>query len=340
MPISKEYLVKRLILLVLVVIGVLLITFIITRIVPARPELLWAGPHATIEQIQKAREQLHLDKPIHIQFILYLQDFFLGNWGTSWRTRSPVLVDVLSSLTATLELIIIAFTIAFIIGVPFGVLAAIKKYTWIDDVARIVTVVGASIPVFWLALIVQLIFGTWLGILPSAKRVDEWVVIVTRFKQITGFYLIDSILQGNYMVFIDSLRHIILPAIVLASYPFCLSARMTRAVMMEVSTEPHIRSLIAWGLPQRTILFKYSLRNTLVPVIASIGLSFGYTIIGAFMVELVFVWPGIGLYAAMSLLSFDYPAVIGCVLIVAIFYCIINTLVDVIHSAIDPRVRL
>ncbi len=340
MPINREYLVKRLLLLIFVVIGVLFITFIITRVIPARPELLWAGPHATIDQITKAREQLNLDKPPHIQFILYLQDFFLGNWGVSWRTRSPVLTDVLSSLTATLELIIVAFTIALILGVPFGVLAAIKKYTWIDDLARIITVVGASLPVFWLALIAQLVFGTWLEVLPSAKRVDEWVVIVTGFKQITGFYLIDSLIQGNFMVFVDSLKHIILPAAVLASYPFCLSARMTRAVMMEVLTEPHVRSLIAWGVPQRMIFFKYSLRNTLAPVIASIGLSFGYTIVGAFMVELVFVWPGIGFYAAMSLLSFDYPAVIGCVVIVAIFYCIINTVVDVIHSVIDPRVKL
>lgn len=340
MPINREYLAKRLLLLIFVVVGVLSITFIITRIIPARPELLWAGPHATIEQIRKAREQLNLDKPPYVQFILYLQDFFLGNWGISWRTRSPVLADVLSSLTATLELIIIAFAIALLLGVPFGVLAAIKKYTWIDDVARITTVVGASVPVFWLALIVQLIFGTWLGVLPSAKRVDEWVTIVTGFKPLTGFYLIDSLIQGNLTVFSDSLKHVILPAAVLASYPFCLSARMTRAVMVEVLTEPHVRSLIAWGLPQRIILFKYSLRNTLAPVIASIGLSFGYTIVGAFMVELVFVWPGIGFYAAMSLLSFDYPAVIGCVVTVAIFYCIINTVVDVIHSVIDPRVKL
>lgn len=340
MPVSKEYLAKRLILLTIVVLGVLFITFIITRIVPARPELLWAGPHATIEQIDKARKQLHLDKPIYVQFILYLQDFFQGNWGVSWRTRTPVLVDVMSSLTSTLELIIIAFAFALIVGVPLGVFAAIKKYTWVDDLVKTITVVGASIPVFWLALIIQLVFGNWLGMLPSAKRVDEWIVIVTGFKQITGFYLIDSLIQGNYMVFIDSLRHIILPAIILASYPFCLSARMTRAMMIEVLTEQHVRSLTAWGLPQRIILFKYSLKNMLAPVIASIGLSFGYTIIGAFMVELVFVWPGIGFYAAMALLSFDYPAVVGCVLIVAIFYCVINTFVDIIHSALDPRVKL
>ncbi|MCS7126732.1 MAG: ABC transporter permease [Aigarchaeota archaeon] len=340
MPVSKEYIVKRIILLIFVILGVLFITFVITRLIPARPELLWAGPHATIEQIERARKQLHLDKPIYIQFILYLQDFLTGNWGISWRTKSPVIVDVLSTLTATLELVIIAFFFAFIIGIPVGVLAALKKYSWIDDLTRIITVVGASIPVFWLALIVQLVFGSWLGILPSAKRVDEWIVIVTGFKPVTGFYLLDSVIQGNLPVFIDTVKRIILPALVLAAYPFCLSTRMTRAVMIEVLSEQHVKSLIAWGLSKKTILFKYSLKNTIVPVIASLGLSFGYTIIGAFMVELVFVWPGIGFYAAMSLLSFDYPAVIGCVITVAIFYSIINTLVDMIHSIIDPRVRL
>lgn len=340
MPVSKEYLFKRTILLAFVVFGVIFITFMITRVIPARPELLWAGPHATLEQIEKARRQLHLDKHVYLQFILYLQDLFFGNWGISWRTRTPVLSDIISSLTATLELIIIAFIIALMAGIPLGILAAIKKYSWIDDVVRVITVIGASIPVFWLALIVQLTFGMWLGLLPSAKRVDEWVVITTGFKPITGFYIIDSILQGNLLVLVNSIQHIILPAIVLAAYPLCLSARMTRAVMIEVLSEQHIRSLMAWGLPQRLILFKYSLKNTLAPLIASLGLSFGYMIVGAFMVELVFVWPGIGFYAAMSLLSFDYPAVTGCVIIVAIFYCIINTLIDIIHSVIDPRVRL
>jgi len=340
MPVSKEYIFRRVILLGFVIFGVIFITFIITRVIPARPELLWAGPHATIEQIEKARRQLHLDKPPYLQFILYLQDFIFGNWGISWRTRMPVLSGILSSLTATLELIIIAFAIAVIAGVPLGILAAIKKYSWIDDVVRVLTVTGASVPVFWLALIVQLVFGTWLGLLPSAKRVDEWVVVATGFKPITGFYIIDSVLQGNLPVLVNSLEHILLPAMVLAAYPFCLSARMTRAVMMEVLSEQHVRSLIAWGLPQRLILFKYSLKNTLAPLIASLGLSFGYTIVGAFMVELVFVWPGIGFYAAMSLLSFDYPAVIGCVVIVAVFYCVINTLIDIVHSVIDPRVKL
>jgi len=339
-PVSKEYIVKRALSLIAVVFGAAIITFVITRVVPARPELLWAGPHATMEQIEQARKILHLDDPIYVQLGYYLKDLITGNWGISWRTKSPVLTGILSALPATLELIIVAFAIAMAIGIPLGIIAALKRGTLVDHILRVVTVSGASAPVFWLALIAQLVLSNWLGLLPSAKRVDEIIVIETGFKPITGFYLLDSLLQGNIPVFIDALKHIILPALVLSLYPLCLSARMTRALTIEVLNEWHIRSALAWGLPRKVVLYKYALKNIIAPVIASLGLSFGYTLIGAFMVELVFVWPGIGMYAAMSLLSFDYPAVIGCVLFVAIFYSVINTIVDIIHAIIDPRVKL
>lgn len=340
MPLSKEYLVERLLLLVIVVLGVLIITFIITRIIPAHPELLWAGAHPTEEQIEKARKELKLDKPIYIQLYYYLIDFFSGNWGVSWRTRQPVLADIKNTLPATLELVIVAFIIAIALGIPLGILATLKRNTWVDHTIRVVSVLGASVPVFWLALILQLILSNKLGILPGAKRVDEYVVYETGFREITGFILLDSLIERNIPVFLNALKHIILPAIVLSFYPFGLSARMTRALMIEALNEPYARSAFAWGLPRRLVVYKYVLKNVIAPVIASLGLSFGYTIIGAFMVELVFVWPGLGLYAAMSLLSYDYPAIIGCVVVVAIIYSVINTIVDIIHATIDPRVKL
>ncbi len=340
MPVSKEYIVKRVTLLILVVFGVLIITFVITRLIPAHPELLWAGPHATMEQIERARKELHLNDPIHVQLYYYLLNFVRGDWGVSWRTRSPVLHDVLSALPTTLELVIVAFIIAVIIGMPLGVYAALRRDRLADHIIRILTVLGASVPVFWLALIVQLVFGSWLHVLPAAKRVDEMLVLRTGFRPITGFYLLDSLIEGNIPVFLDVLRHMILPAIVLSLYPLSLCARMTRALMVEVLNEQYIRAARAWGLPGKLVTFKYALKNAIAPVIASLGLSFGYTIIGAFMVELIFVWPGIGFYAAMSLLSFDYPAIVGVIVIVAIFYSVINMVVDIIHAIIDPRVRL
>jgi len=176
--------------------------------------------------------------------------------------------------------------------------------------------------------------------LPAGGRVDDYLVYETGFKPVTGFYLLDSLIQGNLPVFIDVLKHIIMPALVLAIYPLSLSSRMSRSLMIEVLNENHVRSLEVWGIPKRTILLKYALRNVIVPVIASLGLSFGYTLIGAFMVELIFVWPGLGYYAGMSLLSYDYPAIIGVVVLVAIFYSFINLVVDLIHAWLDPRVRL
>ncbi len=340
MPINREYIVKRAISLIFVVLGVIVITFIITRVIPARPELLWAGPHATIEQIERARRELHLDKPIHIQLWYYFTDLFTGNWGISWRTRMPILPSILGALPATLELVVFAFILAIAIGIPLGISAAIRRGSSVDNIIRIFSVSGASTPVFWLALLLQLVLCNWLGLLPAAKRVDEYIVLSTGFRPITGFYIIDSLIQGNMLVFIDVVKRIFLPAIVLSLYPMCLSIRMTRALTLEVLSELHVRSSIAWGIPRNRVLYRYVLKNVLAPVIASLGLSFGYTVVGAFMVEIIFVWPGIGYYTAMSLLSYDYPAIIGCIIFVAILYSIINTIVDLIHAIIDPRVKL
>ncbi len=340
MPVTKEYIIKRLLLLVVVVFGVLIITFVITRLLPGHPELLWAGPHATPKEIEKAREELHLNQNIVVQLYYYLVDFFRGNWGVSWRTRTPVLSGILSALPATLELVIVAFIIAIAVGIPIGVLAALRRGKISDQAIRVLTVLGASIPVFWLALIMQLVFSSWLHLLPAAKRVDEALVLETGFHPITGFYILDSLIQGNIPVLLNVLKHIIMPALILSLYPMSLSARMTRAVMIEVLNEPYIRSASAWGLPKKVITFKYALKNTIAPVVASLGLSFGYTIVGAYLIEIIFVWPGIGYYTAMSLLSFDYPAITGSVVFVALFYTTINLVVDLFHAWIDPRVRL
>jgi len=340
MVLRKEYIIKRFLMLILVVLGVMIITFVITRVIPAHPEFLWAGAHPTKEQLEKARKILHLDEPIPLQLYYYLSDFFRGNWGVSWRTKMPVVADIQTALPATLELLIFAFALGIIVGVPLGVVSALKRNKLADHIIRVASVGGASLPVFWFALILQLIFTSWLKLLPAGGRAESAAVLRTGFEPITGFYLLDSLLQGNFTVFSSVLSRIILPSLALAAYPMCLTARMTRAMMIEVLQENYIRSVKAWGLPERSILYRYALKNALAPVVASLGLSFGYTLIGAFMIEIIFVWPGIGYYAAMSLLSFDYPAAMACIIVVAIFYTVINTIVDVIHSLIDPRVVL
>ncbi|MEM1634067.1 MAG: ABC transporter permease [Sulfolobales archaeon] len=340
MPVTYEYVIKRLFLLVLVVLGVLVITFILTRVIPARPELLWVGPHATLEAIEKARKELHLDEPIYVQLAYYLKDFFTGNWGVSWRTKQPVLQDILSALPATLELVITGFIIAVIAGIPLGFYSALRLGSVKDDVIRSIAVIGASIPVFWVALILQLVFGIWLKMLPAGGRIDTALAMATGFRPITGFYLLDSLIEGNIAVFIDVLKRLILPAITVSLYPLSLTIRMVRSLAVEVLNENFVRFLEVNGIKRRTLIYRYVLRSVISPVIASLGLSFGYTLIGAFMVELVYVWPGIGYYVGMALLSYDYPAVLGSIVFVALFYSVINLVVDLIYAWIDPRVKL
>jgi len=339
LPISRDYLVKRIVMLFLVVFGVLVIAFIITRVIPARPELLWAGPHAKAEQIERARQDLHLDKPIYIQLYYYLADFLRGNWGVSWRTRQPVLLDIISCLPATLELTITAFLLAFVIGVFLGLVAAVNYNKFIDKAISLISTVMASTPVFWLALILQTVFGIWLQVLPAGMRVDLSLAIKTGFKPITNFYLLDALLQLNVPVFLDVLKRMVLPVITLMMYPLGLTIRMTRSLAVEALQELYVKALEVWGLPKKLVLYRYVLKNVIAPVIASLGLSFGYTITGALMVELVFVYPGIGYYIGMALLSFDYPAILGGIVFVAIIYSVANLVVDIIHAWIDPRVR-
>lgn len=339
MPISKTYIFKRLLLLILVIFGVLVITFVITRVIPARPELLWVGPHAREEQIIKARKELHLDDPIYIQLYYYLSSFIRGDWGVSWRTRQPVLSDILSSLPATLEIVTIAFILAFFLGVFLGMSAAIKYNKNIDKVISVIGILGASVPVFWLALVLQLVFSLWLGVLPAGKRIDERLALATGFRPITNFYLLDALLEGNIPVFVDVLKRMILPVIVLMMYPLSLTIRMTRSLGIEALSETYTKALSIWGLPRRTILYKYVLKNIVTPIITTLGLSYGYTLTGALMVELVFAYPGIGYYLGMALLSYDYPAILGGVVFVAIFYSVINFVIDIIHAWLDPRVR-
>ncbi|MCC6034688.1 MAG: ABC transporter permease [Desulfurococcaceae archaeon] len=339
MPITRTYLAKRILLLFLVAFGVLIISFIITRVIPARPELLWVGIHARAEQIERARKELHLDEPIHIQLYYYLADFFRGNWGVSWRTRQPVILDIITSLPATLELTITAFILAFIIGVILGLIAAINYGKVIDKVISVFSIIAASIPVFWLGLVLQTIFSIWYPILPGGMRVDPSLVIGTGFKPITNFYILDSLIQLNFPVLLDVLKRMILPVITLMMYPLGLTIRMTRSMAIESLQEIYVKALEVWGLPRSKMLYKYVLKNVIAPVIASLGLSFGYTITGALMVELIFVYPGIGYYVGMALLSFDYPAILGGIVFVAIIYSLVNLVVDIIHAWIDPRVK-
>jgi len=333
------YVSKRIILSVLVIFGTISITFFLSRVVPSHPELLWVGQHPTYEQIERARKMLGLDKPLYVQYFSYLTNFLRGDLGQSVRFKSDILSDILLRLPATLELVIAGFIIALALGIPLGVISAVKENKLVDHATRTVSIAGASIPVFWLGIVFQIVFFGMLGILPLTGRISPEIDLEHPITRITGFYLIDSLATGNWLAFKDALVHLILPAITIAAYPLGLCTRMVRASMIEVLRENYIRAARASGIPERTIVFRFALKNSIIPALTALGLSFAYSITGAFLVEFIFSWGGIGSYLTYALSSIDYPVIVGVTIFVCVFYVAINLILDIFQAVVDPRVR-
>jgi len=333
------YVSKRIILSVLVILGTISITFFLSRVVPSHPEVLWVGQHPRPEQIARAREMLGLDKPLYVQYFSYLTNFLRGDLGQSIRFKSNILSDILFRLPATMELVIASFIIALALGIPLGVISAVKENKLVDHLTRTVSIAGASIPVFWLGIVFQIVFFGMLGILPLTGRISPEIALENPITRITGFYLIDSLVTGNWPAFADALVHLILPAITIAAYPLGLCTRMVRASMIEVLRENYIRAARASGIPERTIVFRFALKNSIVPALTALGLSFAYSITGAFLVEFIFSWGGIGSYLTYALSSIDYPVIVGVTIFICVFYVAINLILDIFQAVIDPRVR-
>jgi len=333
------YVSKRIILSVLVILGTISITFFLSRVVPSHPEVLWVGQHPRPEQIARAREMLGLDKPLYVQYFSYLTNFLRGDLGESIRFKSDILSDILFRLPATMELVIASFIIALALGIPLGVISAVKENKLVDHLTRTVSIAGASIPVFWLGIVFQIVFFGMLGILPLTGRISPEIALENPITRITGFYLIDSLVTGNWPAFADALIHLILPAITIAAYPLGLCTRMVRASMIEVLRENYIRAARASGIPERTIVFRFALKNSIIPALTALGLSFAYSITGAFLVEFIFSWGGIGSYLTYALSSIDYPVIVGVTIFICVFYVAINLILDIFQAVIDPRVR-
>lgn len=334
-----RYIVSRLVWSIFVVLGVVFVVFIVSNVVPSDPAALWVGPKATHSAIQMAREKLKLDKPLLVRFGYFLKDLLRFDFGISIRTHNPVVQDIRTALTATFELLLVAEFLAVALGIPFGVFAAVKRNKGFDNLSRLFAVVGVSLPSFWYGMILQLLFFKWLGVLPLSDRIDTFVSLLHPFDEKTGFYLIDTLLAGNYTAFLDVIKHLILPAITLAAYPIGLITRQVRSMMVEVLQENYIRTAFAYAIPERKIYFGYALKNAIAPAMVTVALSFAYTLVGAFLVELIFNWPGLGRYAANAILSMDYPAIVGVTIVTSVCYVFINFLVDVIQAKIDPRIR-
>jgi peptide/nickel transport system permease protein len=336
----KYYILRQLLFSMVTLIGLIFITFILAYIIPGDPARLMAGPFAPHEQVEKIRKELGLDKPIYEQFLLYIERLLNGDLGISVHTRRPVIDDLKEYFAATFELTTVSMVIGLMIGIPIGVISAFKKDKATDQLSRLLSLSGVSIPQFWLGLMLQLIFCSYLGMLPSGGRVDYTVLAQNPLRKITGLYLLDSLLSGNFSVFINCLQHIVLPAICLSYASLAVITRMLRANMLEVLREDYIVTSRAYGFPDRKILFKYALKNALIPTITIVSLSYAYSLAGAFVVESVFSWPGLGRYAAFSIINSDYPAILGVTLFVGILYTLINLIVDISYSLLDPRIRL
>ncbi|HHY95909.1 MAG TPA: ABC transporter permease [Firmicutes bacterium] len=281
-----------------------------------------------------------MDKPLHLQYVRYMSDLLKGDWGTSIRTHRPVSSDIRSFLPASLELILSGMFIAVLVGVPLGILSATRKETAPDHAARLISIGAVSIPTFWLAMLLQLIFFQHLGLFPLGSRLDTVVRLTYPVHKLTGSFLLDSLLTGNWPVFTNALSHIVLPAITMAAYPLGLITRMTRSSLLEVMNEEYIVVPRAYGIPRSVVYYRYALKNALGPTITVLGLTFAYSLAETFLVESVFNWPGLGQYASQAILSADYPAIMGVTMVVACVYVIVNLVVDLVLAWLDPRIRL
>ena len=334
-----KYIFKRILSSVVVLLGVVTITFFIARVIPSNPEVKWAGKRATQEQLQAARVELGLDKPKVEQYIIYLGDLLHGDLGVSLNNRQPVKDELARYVPATLELVLLAFIFAVLLGIPLGIYSAKKKDRMLDHFSRFFSIGAVSLPTFWVALFFQLIFYKTLQVLPIGGRLSVEMTIFETVPNITGMLLLDSLLTGKINLFFDALRHIILPCITIALYPIGLVARMTRSALLEILGEDYITAGRSYGLSETQMLWKYALKNSLGTTATDVALSMGYTLTNTFLVEAIFSWPGIGSYISSAVTTLDYPAIIGVTLFGAVCYIILNLVADII-IAMDPRVRL
>jgi peptide/nickel transport system permease protein len=335
-----EYIIRRLILAVVVIISVSIITFVVSRVIPSDPARQWVGPRATKEQIAAATETLGLDLPLHQQYFRYIEFLLKGDLGESIRTHNPILFDLRAFLPATMELVFFAMLLAVVIGIPVGVLAGSKRNSWFDHAARFFSIAGTSMPSFWLGLLLILLFFSKLELLPIGGRFSRDVFLYNPIESVTGFYVIDSILMGNWEALKSVLFHLVLPGFTLALYDIGLTVRMTRSNMIEVLSEKYILAARASGLPNRMIIFKYALRNAIIPTLNLLGLGFVYALTGAIVVEVIFSWPGMGSYVTDAVMAADFPVIMAVTLIVTVLYVFINLVIDLFQTVIDPRVVL
>lgn len=338
MPRMGAYIAQRLGYTAILVLGITFITFVLSHVVPSDPAAIYAGPRPQQSQIDAARHVLGLDKPLYIQYFLFLRGILTGDWGTSLRTHAPVLTDLRSFFPITLELVVASTIVAVIVGIPAGIYASAHPNSVVDIVIRFVSAGLISMPAFWLALLLQIVFFGRLHLLPLAGEASN--VYTQSLPTVTGFPLLDALLTLRFSLFWNELQHMVLPTLALAAYPIGIVARMTRANMLDTLSSDFVRMARANGYRQWRIYTRYAFKNAVGATLTVLGLIFAFSLTGDFFIELIFFWQGLGVYAVDSIQFLDTPAILGVVVIVAVAYTVSNLVVDILRAMIDPRVTV
>ncbi|HLW61621.1 MAG TPA: ABC transporter permease [bacterium] len=335
----RRYIIRRVLLLPPMLVGITLLSFVLSHAVPADPVSANLGEQAAAnpEVVAAFRHRWGLDRPLPQQYAVYLGRLAQGDMGISISTHQPVTTDLRQHLPATIELAVAAMILSLLLGIPLGIASAVRRDTALDQISRGGSLVGVSVPVFWLGLVALLIFYARLGWVPSPGQLSPRL---PRPPFVTGFIMLDAALAGRMDIARDALAHLALPALVLAAYSVGVITRMMRGSMLDVLGEDYVRTARAKGLSGRTVTLRHAARNALLPVLTVIGLSFGGLLSGAVVTESVFAWPGLGSYAFQSATSLDFPAIMGVGIVVASVYILVNLVVDLAYAAVDPRIRM
>ena len=345
-----RYILRRLLSVIPTLIGVTLVIFLFQRLIPGDPAVAMLGEHANAENVARIREQFGLDKPAFLdrdalaegdlpgffdsQYVRYFGRLLQFDLGESIHRRIPIAETLKERFPATVELSLLAMSIALVVGIPIGILSASRRNSFLDGATMIGSLVGVSVPIFWLGIMEIMFFAVIMEWLPSGSRLSSGIVI----KPITNLLLLDSLLTGNWVGFKDAFLHILMPAISLATIPTAIITRMTRSSMLDVLQEDYIRTASAKGLSERIVLFRHALKNAFLPVITIIGIQAGTLLAGAVLTETIFSWPGIGKWVYDSILGRDYPIVQGVTLLIAIIFLVVNLLVHLSYALLDPRI--
>ena len=331
------YLAKRLVSLAITIAGIAVVTFFLSLVIPLDPLATIAGPQAPPETVERLRTLYGFDQPTYVQFFRYVGRLLEGDLGTSFQTNRPVLDDLIQFFPATLELATVATIISVVLGIALGVLSAVYQNSIVDHLSRVVSLVGVSMPVFWLGLVLLLVFYFKLGWLPEPGRLD---IMLIEPPRVTGFLLVDAVIAGDWAVFWDGLRHMILPAAVLGLFGLAGIARIVRSSMLEVLSQEYIKTARVKGLSENLVITRHALRNALVPTVTMIGLTYGGLLEGSVLTETIFSWPGLGRYLTTAFLTLDLNAIVGGTMLVAITYSLVNLVVDLLYAYLNPRITM